>query len=136
MDALVLTNVAEFGSLRDAKKIFDETHSYVKNRSAKIISRAIRNFAGLVSAVNFTLHQCDRQLENSKNVKFFWPRAFFCKYPTPFYKSWHRRPSTGWKRGIMLTYLDPEDLQREFTRLELFRLQKQMQTSEILSIGW
>jgi hypothetical protein len=136
MDELVLTRVADFCCLSDAQKLFADgaTSAYIQNRSARIVTKSIRNFAGLVSAVKVTFETCERQLEKT-GVKFFWPRAYFCTYPHPYYKNWHR-PISEWKRRVLEPYMTPDEATVEFTRLDLFRLQKQMRSCDILVIGW
>jgi hypothetical protein len=130
MDDLVLTVVADFCPLSDARRIFGD-NKYIQNRSARIVTKAIRNFAGLVSAVKMISKTCEHHVDN----QFFWPRAYFCTFPKPFFQNWHR-PTSRWKRMLVTPYLPYNDRNRDFTRLDLFRLQKQMQTNEILAIGW
>ena len=134
MDDLVLTVVADFCPLSDARKIFVQNTSYIQNRSARIVTKAVRNFAGLVSAVKVAFKTCGHLLERDDNQSF-WPRAYFCTFPKPFFQNWHR-PTSRWKRMLVTPYLTYNERNRDFTRLDLFRLQKQMQTNEILAIGW
>lgn len=134
MDDLVLTNVADFCSLEDAQKIFDNHHPYIQNRSVKIITRAIRNFSGMVRETR-NLYESP----NNRDEEFghtIWTRVYFCLYPKAYSQMWHRSSQAGWKKTVMLKYIHPQDFQRDYTRLELFHLQKRMQLIDMMMIGW
>lgn len=130
-DDLVLTVVANFCSLKDARNIFDSDHWYIQNRSAKVVSRAIRNFAGIVRET-INIFENDDLVDKAGHA--FWTRAYFCLYPKQYVKKWHQTHAR--KRQIMFKYLPAQDLNREYTRLELFRLQRRMELDEIMFVGW
>lgn len=130
-DDLVLAVVANFCSLRDARNMYGTDHIYIQNRSAKVVTRAIRNFAGMVRETRNTLE--DPELVEAAGHTF-WTRAYFCIYPKQFAKKWHQ--AYAWKRQLMSKYVPAGDLDREYTRLELFRLQRTMDFDDMLAIGW
>ncbi len=127
-DGLVRT-VLMYGGLRTARKMFGDDHPYVQNRAAQIIAKTIRNMYGVVHSTK-VLNERDLQIAG-----VWLPRVYFCLYPKPFVHRWHQSRSS-WKREILSKYLQPGDFERDFTRLELFRLQQRMNPIEIFAIGW
>jgi hypothetical protein len=127
-DGLVRT-VLMYGGLKTARKMFGDDHPYVQNRAAQIIAKTIRNMYGVVHSTK-VLNERDLQIAG-----MWLPRVYFCLYPKPFVHRWHKTRSD-WKREILSNYLEPDDFERDFTRLELFRLQQRMNPIEIFAIGW
>jgi hypothetical protein len=127
-DGLVST-VLMYGGIRTARNIFGDEHPYIQNRAARTITKAVRNMSGLVKTMK-SVNKRDRRAGR------WMARMYFCLYPQPFVRRWHRQTTIDWKHDILARYLRPDDFERDFTRLELFRLQQRMSPIEISVIGW
>lgn len=138
-ESVILRTVMGYARLETAKKMLGPDHPDVHQRAANVITRFVRNFAGMAYVFRRVLSE---EYEVPLDVavpllrkSWYWPRNYFFNYPSVHAGTWHI-PQSSWKRNVMRRYCTEEQMSRNLSRYELFCIQKKMDEEDILAMGW